>query len=321
MPKFLGECDTITALAGGVGAAKLLDGLSSIVQPDKLTIIVNTGDDCEFYGLHISPDLDIIAYTLAGLVDEEKGWGIKDDTFNCLEMLRVYGHDTWFKLGDRDLATHIHRTVMLRSGYKLSEVTRDICAKLGLRQKIIPMSDDYFATKIRTDKDTIHFQEYLVKRCSSDVVREIIYEGAENAKPAPGVIESIIDAEIVIVCPSNPLVSIGTILAVNGVRQALKETKAKKVAVSPIIGGTVVKGPADKMMRSLGIEVSASSVAKLYSDFLDIFVMDEADAPLVKEVERLGIKAVVTDTLMKAKEDKIRLARFILGVASTFRKA
>lgn len=311
----------ITTLAGGVGAAKLIDGLSSIVPPEELTIIVNTGDDCEFYGLHVSPDIDIITYTLAGLVDEEKGWGIKNDTFNCLEMLRTYGHDTWFKLGDRDLATHIHRTMMLRSGYKLSEVTRDICSKLRIKHKIIPMTDDYFATKIRTDGGVIHFQEYLVKRGSADVVREIIYDGAENAKPAPGVIESIIDAKIVIVCPSNPLVSIGTILAVRGVRQALRETKAKKVAVSPIIGGATVKGPADKMMRQLGIEVSALGVAKLYSDFLDIFVMDEVDAPLIHEVEKLGIKVVTTNTLMKTKDDRIRLAKFVLDVASAYRKA
>ncbi|MCS7136519.1 MAG: 2-phospho-L-lactate transferase [Nitrososphaerota archaeon] len=311
----------ITALAGGVGAAKLIDGLSSIVPPDKLTIIVNTGDDCEFHGLYVSPDLDIITYTLAGLVDEEKGWGIKNDTFNCLDMLRVYGHDTWFKLGDRDLATHIHRTMMLRSGYKLSEVTRDICARLNLKQKIIPMTDDYFATKIKTESDTIHFQEYLVKRGAVDVIRDIIYEGAENAKPAPGVIESIMDAEIVVVCPSNPLVSIGTILSIKGVRQALRGTRAKKVAVSPIIGGTVVKGPADKMMKYLGIDVSALGVAKLYSDFLDIFVMDEVDASLVHEVEKLGVKAFTTNTLMKTKEDRIKLAKFVLEVASAYRKA
>ncbi|MCL7395005.1 MAG: 2-phospho-L-lactate transferase [Thaumarchaeota archaeon] len=311
----------ITTLAGGVGAAKLLDGLSSIVPPEELTIIVNTGDDCEFHGLHISPDIDIIIYTLAGLVDEEKGWGIKNDTFNCLEMLKVYGHDTWFKLGDRDLATHIHRTMMLKSGYRLSEVTKDICTRLGLKQRIIPMTDDYFATKIRTDNETMHFQEYLVKRGSVDVIREIVYDGSENAKPAPGVIESIMEAEIVIICPSNPLVSIGTILAVKGVRQALRNTKAKKVAVSPIIGGTVVKGPADKMMRHLGIEVSALGVAKLYADFLDIFVMDEVDAALMYDVERLGIKAVTTNTLMKTKDDRVRLAKFVLDAALMHRKA
>ncbi len=311
----------ITTLAGGVGAAKLLDGLSSIVPPEKLTIIVNTGDDCEFHGLHVSPDIDIIIYTLAGLVDEEKGWGIKNDTFNCLEMLKVYGHETWFKLGDRDLATHIHRTMMLRSGYRLSEVTKDICTRLGLKQRIIPMTDDYFATKIRTDNETMHFQEYLVRRSSVDVIREIVYDGSENAKPAPGVIESIMEAEIVIVCPSNPLVSIGTILAVKGVRQALRETKAKKIAVSPIIGGTVVKGPADKMMRYLGIEVSALGVAKLYADFLDVFVMDEVDASLVHDVEKLGIKAVTTNTLMKTKDDRVRLAKFVLDTALTYRKA
>jgi len=316
VPKLLGECDTITALAGGVGAAKLIDGLSSVVPAEKLTVIVNTGDDCEFHGLRVSPDLDIVTYTLAGLVDEEKGWGIKNDTFNCLQMLEVYGHETWFKLGDRDLATHIHRTMMLRSGYKLSEVTRDICARLGVRQRIIPMTDEYFATKIRTDKGTMHFQEYLVKRGSLDVVREIVYEGAESAKPAPGVIESIMDAETVILCPSNPLVSIGTILAIRGVREALRESNAVKVAVSPIVGGAAVKGPADKMMSQLGIEPSALSVAKLYSDFLDAFVMDEVDAPLVQEVKGLGIRVAVTNTLMRTREDRIRLAKFVLEVAS-----
>jgi LPPG:FO 2-phospho-L-lactate transferase len=183
------------------------------------------------------------------------------------------------------------------------------------------MTDDYFATKIRTDNETMHFQEYLVKRGSVDVIREIVYDGSENAKPAPGVIESIMEAEIVIICPSNPLVSIGTILAVKGVRQALRNTKAKKVAVSPIIGGTVVKGPADKMMRHLGIEVSALGVAKLYADFLDIFVMDEVDAALMHDVERLGIKAVTTNTLMKTKDDRVRLAKFVLDAALMHRKA
>jgi LPPG:FO 2-phospho-L-lactate transferase len=305
----------ITALAGGVGAAKLLRGLSKIVN-EELNIIVNTGDDIILHGLHISPDLDIITYTLAGIVDTEKGWGIKGDTFNCLDMLKRLGCEGWFNLGDRDLAVHIYRTRLLNEGLKLSEVTSKLARVLGIPAHInvIPMTDDKFQTKIRTDVGIMHFQEYLVKRGCKDKVLDVIFEGAEEAKPAPKVLESILDARAVVICPSNPIVSIGTILSVKGVREALRKTKATIIGVSPIIGGAPVKGPADKLMSALGIEVSAYGVAQLYKDFIDIFLIDTVDSALKGRMESLGIKVIVRNILMKSHEDEINLAKYILSL-------
>ncbi|NHV97047.1 MAG: 2-phospho-L-lactate transferase [Thaumarchaeota archaeon] len=303
----------ITALAGGVGAAKLLRGLSKVVSED-LTIIVNTGDDITLHGLHISPDIDIITYTLAGIVDPEKGWGIKGDTFNCLDVLKKLGCEGWFNLGDRDLATHIHRTHLLKQGLKLSEVTSKIASSLGVTAQIIPMTDDRFQTKIKTDIGTIHFQEYLVKRGCSDKVLGVVFEGAEEAKPAPKVLESILEARAVIICPSNPIVSIGTILSVKGVREALQRTEATILGVSPIIGGAPVKGPADKIMSALGVEVSAYGVAQLYKDFIDILLIDLVDSALKEKIESLGIKAVTYNILMKTYDDEITLAKHILSL-------
>jgi LPPG:FO 2-phospho-L-lactate transferase len=302
----------ITALAGGVGAAKFLTGLMKLVDEKNLSIIVNTGDDIEMFGLHVSPDVDIVTYTLAGIVDEEKGWGIKGDTFNCLEALGKFSCKTWFNLGDKDLATHIFRTDLLKSGLKLSEVTARVGRLLGLEATILPMTDDEFETRVLIEDGSVHFEEYFVKRGAKDEVLGVEFFGADNANPAAGVLESIMDAELIVVCPSNPIVSIGTILAVNGVRDAVKRTEAKKVAVSPIIGGAPVKGPADKLLRGLGFEVSAYSVAKLYSDFLGTFILDVADSAERTEIEKLGIEVEVTNTLMKSLEDKISLARTVL---------
>ncbi|MEM1506649.1 MAG: 2-phospho-L-lactate transferase [Candidatus Bathyarchaeia archaeon] len=302
----------ITALAGGVGAAKFLSGLVKIIPEEDLTVIVNTGDDIELFGLHISPDLDIVAYTLAGIVDEEKGWGIRGDTFHCLEMLRRYGYETWFNLGDRDLATHIHRTILLKSGLKLSQATRKICESLGLKVNILPMTDDRFETWIETEAGLMHFQEYLVKRGAKDRVLGVKYVGAENASPAEGVIESILKSELVIVCPSNPIVSIGTILSVKGVREALRKSRARKIAISPIVSGAPIKGPADKLMSGLGLEVSAFSAAYLYRDFLDVFVLDQLDVREKDRIEGLGIKVILTNTIMRTLEDKISLAKTVL---------
>jgi LPPG:FO 2-phospho-L-lactate transferase len=303
----------ITALAGGVGAAKLLRGLSKVVSED-LTIIVNTGDDITLHGLHISPDIDIITYTLAGIVDPERGWGIKGDTFNCLDMLKKLGCEGWFNLGDRDLATHIYRTHLLRQGLKLSEVTSKIARSLGVAAQILPMTDDPFQTKIKTEIGTIHFQEYLVKRGCSDRVLGVVFEGAEEAKPAPKVLESILEARAVLICPSNPIVSIGTILSVKGVREALQRTEATIIGVSPIIGGAPVKGPADKLMSALGVEVSAYGVAQLYKDILDIFLIDLVDSALKEKIESLGIKVVTCNILMKSFDDEINLAKYILSL-------
>jgi LPPG:FO 2-phospho-L-lactate transferase len=302
----------ITALAGGVGAARFLTGLVKLVDGKDLSIIVNTGDDIELFGLHISPDVDIVTYTLAGIVDEEKGWGIRGDTFRCLEALRKFSREAWFNLGDKDLATHMFRTALLKNGFKLSEVTAQISHALGLDVKILPMTDDKFETRILTDMGSVHFEEYLVKRGAKDTVLGVEFLGAESANPAAGVVESIMEAELVVICPSNPVVSIGTILAVNGVRDAVKRSDAKKVAISPIIAGVPVKGPADNLLRGLGFEVSAYSVAKLYSDFLDTFILDVADSAEKDKIEKLGIEVKVTNTIMKRLEDKIELARTVL---------
>jgi LPPG:FO 2-phospho-L-lactate transferase len=302
----------ITALAGGVGAARFLTGLVKLVDEKALSIIVNTGDDIELFGLHISPDIDIVIYTLAGIVDEEKGWGIKGDTFQCLEALRRLNQEVWFALGDRDIATHIFRTSLLKKGRTLSEVTAEIARALGLKMAIFPMTDDKFETRIVTRDGALHFQEYLVKRGAKDEVLNVKFVGADDAKPAAGVVDAVMNAELVIVCPSNPVVSIGTILAVNGVRDALKQTEAKKVAISPIVAGAPIKGPADKLLRGLGLEVSAYSVAKLYADFIDTFILDTADSAEKEKIEKLGIEVKVANTIMRTLDDKVRLAKTVL---------
>jgi len=299
----------ICTLAGGVGAARFLSGLVKVIPENEITTIVNTGDDIELYGLHISPDLDIVMYTLAGLVDEEKGWGIQGDTFNCLETLGKYGNETWFRLGDRDLATHIERTRLMNKGLKLSEITRQLCRSLGLGMKLLPMTDDRVRTMIKTPTGLIGFQEYLVKRMAQDDVLQIIFEGTELAKPAQGVLEALLESNGIIVCPSNPLVSIGTILSIKDVREALTKTDSKVVAITPIVRGRPIKGPADKLMRGVGLKVSAVQVAELYKDFLDVFILDSSDKELRNEIENLGIDVVYTNTIMRTLGDKVNLAR------------
>jgi LPPG:FO 2-phospho-L-lactate transferase len=305
----------ITALAGGVGAAKFLSGLVRVVPEKDLSVIVNTGDDMEFYGLHVSPDLDIVSYTLAGIVDEGKGWGMRGDTFRCLEMLRSYGSEAWFNVGDMDIATHLYRTILLKSGVRLSEVTARICRALGVKATVFPMSDDRCETWVTTESGSMHFQEYMVRRGGKDAVLGVKLMGAEAAEVTPGVIESILASELIIVCPSNPIVSIGTILSVKGLREALRRSKARKVAISPIVAGAPIKGPADKLMRGLGLEVSAYSVACLYKDFLDTFVLDIADEKEKWRVEKLGVEVVSAKTIMKTLEDKIELARVVVKEA------
>jgi len=302
----------ITALAGGVGAARFLTGLTKLVNEEELSVIVNTGDDIEMFGLHISPDIDIVTYTLAGIVDEEKGWGIKEDTFQCLETLKKLGLETWFNLGDKDFATNIFRTNLLNKGLTLSTATYEICHALGLKANILPMTDDKFETWIKVEEGLIHFEEYFVKRQAQDKILGVEFVGSAKAKPSPKVIDSINDAETVIICPSNPVVSIGTILSVDGIRDALRRTIAKVIGISPIVAGAPIKGPADKLMRSLGFEVSAFSVAKLYADFLDVFVIDKQDASEKSQIEQLGIKVKMTDTIMKSLEDKVRLAKTVM---------
>jgi LPPG:FO 2-phospho-L-lactate transferase len=303
----------ITALAGGVGAARFLTGLVKIVSEEDLTVVVNTGDDIELFGLHISPDIDIVTYTLAGIVDEAKGWGIKGDTFHCLNMLKRFSHDAWFNLGDQDLATHIHRTSLLKNGLTLTAATEEIRQSLRVKAKILPMTDDAFETRVKIAEGSVHFQEYMVKRGAKDPVLGVEFVGVNAAKPARGVLEAIRTSSLIVVCPSNPIVSIGTILSVNGVRDALKDSKARKVAVSPLIAGAPIKGPADKLLRGLGLDVSAYSVAKLYSDFLDTFVLDVADASEKGRIEALGLEVKVAHTLMKNLDCKVKLARAVLA--------
>jgi len=314
MPKPLRTGKMITALAGGVGAARFLGGLIRLIPPEKLAIIVNTGDDIELYGLHISPDLDIIMYTMAAVVDDEKGWGVKQDTFHCLNFLQKYGCETWFKLGDKDLATHIYRTYLLSRGLGLSQATDRLCQALGLGVKILPMTDDKFETIIVTDKGKMHFQEYLVKKHAQDKVVRVEFKGAEEAQPAPSVLDAILNSDAIIICPSNPVVSIGTILSINGIRDALKETKAKVIAISPIVGGAPIKGPADRLMQGMGLEVSAYGVAALYRDFVDAFIIDIVDKVQKTRIETLGQTVIVTNTVMRNLRDKVQLAKVVLNL-------
>ena len=300
------------ALAGGVGAARFLKGLTKLVKDEELSVVVNTGDDIELFGLHISPDVDIIAYTLAGIVDEEKGWGIRCDTFRCLETLKKRGLDTWFGLGDMDLATHIYRTNRLKQGFTLTQITSEICQSLGLKIKILPMTNDKFETKVTTKKGSMHFEEYFVREKAKDEIQGIDFVGATTANPSPEVLDTILDAETVVICPSNPIVSIGTILSVGGVRDALRRTNARVVGISPIVEGLPIKGPADKMFRCFGLEVSAFGVAKFYSDFLDDFVIDIKDKEEKNRIEKLGIEVKITNTVMKCLEDKVALAKIVL---------
>jgi LPPG:FO 2-phospho-L-lactate transferase len=303
----------IVSLAGGVGAAKFLEGLIRVVPQRELTVIGNVGDDMEIYGLHVSPDLDIVAYTLAGLVDKHKGWGIKNDTFSFLSALRRYGYETWFNIGDRDLATHTFRTEQLRKGRSLSEVTATIVHRLGLRVNLLPATNDNFQTYVTCHGNQIHFQEYMVKLQTKPRVQRISFQGAKSAKPADGIIESIRQARGIIICPSNPIVSIGAILNVPRIRNALNNTASKIVAISPIVRGKTIKGPAAKLMKALRVDPSAVGVAAVYRDFLDTLILDKQDKHLVKKVEDLGVKAVATNTIMATLEDKIRLGKTVMS--------
>jgi LPPG:FO 2-phospho-L-lactate transferase len=303
----------ITALAGGVGASKFLDGLSRVMPPEEVSIIVNTGDDIEMFGLYIAPDLDIVTYTLAGGVNRETGWGLAGDTFHCLDqLLRYTESERWFNLGDRDLAAHIFRAQQMREGRTLSEIAERIRVALGVKPRILPMTDAHTPTTIVTDEGEMHFQEYLVKRRAQPKVTGIRFENIGSAKPAPGVAEAILESEAIIICPSNPLISIGPILAVPGMRDLLNRTKATVAAISPVVGGTSLKGPTDRMLADLGMEVSATQVARLYSDIADVFVLDVRDKPARAEIEGLGLKVCATNTVMSGLEEKMALAKTTL---------
>jgi LPPG:FO 2-phospho-L-lactate transferase len=302
----------ITALAGGVGASKLLLGLYEVMDPAALTIIVNTGDDIVLHGLKISPDLDIVTYTLAGIVDSSKGWGLRGETFHALKRLAAYGRAHWFNLGDRDLATHIHRTALLAEGKSLSQAADSIRNALGVKSSILPMSDDPVPTMIDSNEGPLHFQEYLVKRRAEPVVRGIRFDGAETARPSSGVLEAICDADRILICPSNPLISIGPILAIPGVREQVRAQTEKVFAVCPIVGGKSLKGPSDKMLTQLGHEATALGVAKLYADFTGTFIIDPADKSLTGPIAALGMKVSILPTVMKTRAQKRKLALALL---------
>ncbi len=302
----------ITALAGGTGAAKLLRGLVTLMDPARLTVIGNTGDDIELWGLHVSPDLDTVTYTLAGLIDDARGWGILDESFHCLRAMAAFGGETWFNLGDRDLATHLFRTESLRHGLPLSAVADSIRRALGVRSRILPMSDQPVRTKIRSTTGWLTFQEFFVREKAQVEILDVAYEGAGVARPAPGVVEAIRGARAVLVCPSNPVTSIGPILAVPGIIEALGNTPAGVLAVSPIVAGAAVSGPAGALMAAKGWPVSATGVAWAYREWLDMIVFDHQDLALTPELLRLGVSPVAADTLMIDRQREVALARVVL---------
>jgi LPPG:FO 2-phospho-L-lactate transferase len=304
----------VTALAGGIGGAKLLVGLQRAL-PDarKLSAIVNTGDDASIYGVHVSPDVDIVTYWLAGVADIERGWGLRGDTFELIDALASLGGSAWFRLGDRDFGTCLYRTQRLDQGVTLSAVADEIGRAFGVAPRIIPMSDDPIRTRIVTgDGRTLEFQEYFVREGCGPEVAAISFEGVDHARPAPGVIEALTAADIVVLCPSNPFVSIGPILALPGVRDALRE-RTGVTAVSPIVGGAALKGPAAKMLASLGHDVNAAGVAALYSDIVDTFVVDQIDETDIASIESSGLRAVALDTIMSDHDAAERLAMALLA--------
>jgi len=306
----------ITCLAGGVGAARFLEGLVRAVPPADITAVVNTGDDTVLHGLHISPDLDTVTYTLAGAINREMGWGLEGESWAAMEALERYGGETWFRLGDRDLATHLYRTHQLGQGAPLSEVTAQITRAWGLELTLLPMTDDRVATRIKPPgREAIGFQEWFVGERHATPVEAVEFEGIAASTPAPGVIAALSDAEVVVVCPSNPIVSIGPILGVPGVADALRARRESVVAVSPIIAGKALKGPADTLMADLGHEASVAGVARLYAEVAGTLVVDEADHDQVAAVEAEGMRCVVTPTVMNGSESAAALASTVLGAA------
>lgn len=311
----------IVVLTGGTGGAKFVDGLRLIAAPDQLTLIVNTGDDLQWWGLHMSPDLDSITYGLAGVLSGERGWGVKGDTFYCLQAMGQLGEPIWFHVGDRDLAIHLLRSRLLAQGRTLTQATAEIAGKLGVEAHILPMSDDRVETRIDTPVGDLSFQEYFVQRWYQDPVRSVRFDGASSSRPAPGVVEAIRSASAVIVAPSNPITSIGPILAVPGIREALRETQATIAAITPMVGGAAVSGPAGILMAAQGLAVSIEGVAQAYEDFLDILIADVRDAELAKTVEHAGLRVRCANTIMKTSDDKTKLARTVLAVLNAERSA
>jgi LPPG:FO 2-phospho-L-lactate transferase len=305
----------ITVLTGGTGGAKFVDGLRQIVAPEDLTIIVNTGDDLMWWGLYVSPDIDSILYMLAGRLSQERGWGVKGDTFFCLNTMGQMGQPTWFNTGDRDLAMHILRSKMLSDGKTLTEVTSEIAATLGIKTRVLPMSDSRVETRVLTPIGELSFEEYFVQRWYQDPVESVRFAGASDAEPAPGVIEAIRSADVLLLAPSNPVTSIAPILAVPGIREALRESRARIAAVSPIVRGAAVSGPAGILLGAQGFEVSIGGIAHFYQDFLDLLIVDSQDEMAAAALEKAGLRVVCTPTIMRKNADRVALARSVVDAA------
>lgn len=306
----------IVVLTGGTGGAKFIDGLRRVVAPRDLTFIVNTGDDFEWWGLHISPDVDSITYVLSDLLSKDRGWGVEGDTFQCLEAMRRIGQPAWFQIGDRDLSTHLLRTQLLRGGKTLSEATAEITKNLGVESTILPVTDSQVETRVTIPEGEISFQDYFVRRRFRDPVNSVRFAGVENAIPAPGIIEAILSADQIMLAPSNPVTSIGPILAVPGIREALRKTQAPVTAISPIVGNAAVSGPAGALMSAQGLPVSNYGVVQSYQDFLNCLVIDSGDGKEAEPLSRSGLQICCTRTIMKMDADRIELARTVLAFLS-----
>ncbi len=305
----------ICVLAGGVGAARYLRGLLAVEAAPDVTAVVNVGDDLELHGLHISPDLDTVTYTLAGAINPETGWGLRDETWQAMTVLEQYGGHSWFRLGDRDLGTHLYRTQRRAEGASLSTITAEIATAWGLGLHVLPATDDTLRTMVTVDGREIGFQDYFVGRQHSVPVTAVRFDGADTARPAPGVLEAIAAADAIVIAPSNPIVSIGPVLAVPGIREAVAARREHVVAVSPIIAGAALKGPADRMMRELGHDASVQGVARLYADVAAVLVVDEADGSMASAVEREGVRCIVTSTVMSSPDVAAALARATIEAA------
>jgi LPPG:FO 2-phospho-L-lactate transferase len=305
----------ICVLTGGTGGAKFVDGLAQVIPPEEITLIVNTGDDLLWWGLYVSPDIDSITYVLSGLLSRERGWGVKGDTFLCLQAMGQLGEPTWFHAGDRDLAVHLLRSRLLAEGKTLSEVTQAICAKLCVKARILPMSNSRVETRVDTPSGELSFEEYFVQRWYQDPVNSVRFAGASDAEPAPGVVEAIESADAVLIAPSNPITSIGPILAVPGILEALARGRGKVAAVSPIVGNAAVAGPAGILMAAQGLSCSIGGVAKAYENFLDILVCDRRDARAAETLRGNGLQVECAQTIMRSVEDKAALARTVLSFA------
>jgi len=304
----------IVVLTGGTGGAKFVEGLSQVASAQQLTFIVNTGDDLEWWGLYVSPDLDSITYAMAGLLSKERGWGVKGDTFFCLQAMGELAEPIWFHVGDRDLAVHLLRSIYLAQGKTLAEATKEICNKLAVQAQILPMSNSRVETRVDTPVGELSFQEYFVQRWYQDPVKSVRFAGATDAEPAPGAVDAIMSASAVIVAPSNPVTSIGPILAVADIREALRQTPAKVAAISPIVNDAAVSGPAGALMAAQGLPVSIAGVVKAYEDFLDILIADVRDSEAAKKLDRPGLRVHCTNTIMRTAEDKAKLARTVLAL-------